>query len=84
MMFMLQLIPRTIFLDPNGKQLLLWPIKEIETLRADMVELNNKKLVKGEMVEIKGITVAQVLLSPQMMQPLLLCCSIRYGKFVYT
>ncbi|XP_041998022.1 beta-fructofuranosidase, insoluble isoenzyme 1-like [Salvia splendens] len=55
----IQLIPRTISLDPNGKQLLLWPIKEIETLRANMVELNNKKLVKGEMVEIKGITVAQ-------------------------
>lgn len=40
--------------------MLLWPIKEVETLRRNKVELSNKKLVKGEMVEIKGITVAQV------------------------
>lgn len=61
-------------LDPNGQQLLFWPIKEIETLRGKRVEFINKKLVKGEVFEIKGITAAQVgtvfyVFSPQMMQP---------------
>ncbi|KAK4486635.1 hypothetical protein RD792_006800 [Penstemon davidsonii] len=54
-----QLIPRTVVLDPNGKQLLQWPIEELETLRGDKVELSNKVLMKGEKVGIKGITVAQ-------------------------
>ncbi|EYU35516.1 hypothetical protein MIMGU_mgv1a025972mg [Erythranthe guttata] len=54
-----QLIPRTIVLDPNGKQLLQWPIEEVETLRGNKVELSNKILNKGESVEIKGITAAQ-------------------------
>ncbi|KAL7137345.1 hypothetical protein ABFS83_10G084900 [Erythranthe nasuta] len=54
-----QLIPRTIVLDPNGKQLLQWPIEEVETLRENKVELSNKILNKGESVEIKGITAAQ-------------------------
>ncbi|KAL8505116.1 hypothetical protein ACS0TY_016357 [Phlomoides rotata] len=55
----IQLIPRTIVLDPSGKQLLLWPVKEVETLRGKGVELRNKKLVKGQKIEIKGITVEQ-------------------------
>ncbi|KAK6129045.1 hypothetical protein DH2020_037206 [Rehmannia glutinosa] len=55
----IQLIPRTIVLDPSGKQLLQWPIEEVETLRRNKVELNNQKLAKGEKIEIKGITVAQ-------------------------
>ncbi|KAI3471918.1 hypothetical protein Pfo_028606 [Paulownia fortunei] len=55
----IQLIPRTIVLDPNGKQLLQWPIEEVETLRRNKVELSNQKLTKGEKVEIKGITAAQ-------------------------
>ncbi|EYU35515.1 hypothetical protein ABFS82_10G055900 [Erythranthe guttata] len=54
-----QLIPRTIVLDPNGKQLLQWPVEELETLRGNKVELSNKILNKGENVEIKGITAAQ-------------------------
>ncbi|KAL7133596.1 hypothetical protein ABFS83_12G151800 [Erythranthe nasuta] len=55
----IQLIPRTILLDPNGKQLLQWPIEEVETLRGKKVELSNRKLVNGEKIEIKGITAAQ-------------------------
>ncbi|KAL3628267.1 Invertase [Castilleja foliolosa] len=55
----IQLIPRTIVLDPSGKQLLQWPIEEVETLRTNKVELKNKKLAKGEKIEIKGITAAQ-------------------------
>ncbi|XP_062079363.1 beta-fructofuranosidase, insoluble isoenzyme 1-like isoform X1 [Humulus lupulus] len=55
----IQLIPRTVWLDPNGKQLLQWPIEEIETLRDQKVEINNLKLQKGDVTEIKGITAAQ-------------------------
>nr|ADM47341.1 apoplastic invertase [Solanum tuberosum] len=52
-------IPRKIWLDSSGKQLVQWPVQELETLRKKKVQLNNKKLNKGEKVEIKGITVAQ-------------------------
>lgn len=55
----IQLIPRTIVMDPNGKQLLQWPVEELETLRRDQVKLRDKELVKGQMVEIKGITAEQ-------------------------
>ncbi|GER33740.1 beta-fructofuranosidase [Striga asiatica] len=55
----IQLIPRTIVLDPNGKQLLQWPIEEVETLRRNKVELTNQRLGKGKKIEIKGITPAQ-------------------------
>ncbi|KAL2250800.1 UNVERIFIED_CONTAM: Beta-fructofuranosidase, insoluble isoenzyme 1 [Sesamum indicum] len=55
----IQLIPRTMVLHPNGKQLLQWPVEELESLRGKKVELSNQKLAKGEKVEIKGITAAQ-------------------------
>ncbi|KAK9075820.1 hypothetical protein SSX86_004149 [Deinandra increscens subsp. villosa] len=55
----IQLIPRTIWLDPSGKQLVQWPIHELETLRGDNVHLSKVKLNKGDIVEIKGITAAQ-------------------------
>ncbi|KAL2487130.1 Beta-fructofuranosidase [Abeliophyllum distichum] len=52
-------IPRTILIDPNGRQLLQWPVEELETLRGRKVKLRDKKLKKGEHVEVKGITAAQ-------------------------
>ncbi|KAL0426558.1 UNVERIFIED_CONTAM: Beta-fructofuranosidase, insoluble isoenzyme 1 [Sesamum latifolium] len=55
----IQLIPRTVLLDSSGKQLVQWPIEEVETLRGKKVELKKQKLVKGQRVEIKGITAAQ-------------------------
>ncbi|XP_051132209.1 beta-fructofuranosidase, insoluble isoenzyme 1-like [Andrographis paniculata] len=55
----IQLIPRTIVLDPNGRQLRLWPVEEVKTLRGDKVEMNNQMLSKGESVDIRGITAAQ-------------------------
>ncbi|KAL6575030.1 Invertase [Orobanche minor] len=55
----IQLIPRTIVLDPSGKQLLQWPIEEVETLRRNKVELSRQKLAKGEKLEISGVTAAQ-------------------------
>lgn len=60
----IQIIPRAVWLDPSGKQLIQWPIEELETLRGTKVQLGNKKqklkLNKGDRVEVKGITAAQV------------------------
>ncbi|KAI3772460.1 hypothetical protein L6452_03646 [Arctium lappa] len=55
----IQLIPRMVWLDPSGKQLLQWPIRELEKLRRDRVHLSSVKLSKGDVVEVKGITAAQ-------------------------
>nr|KAJ0206977.1 hypothetical protein LSAT_V11C500289300 [Lactuca sativa] len=55
----IQLIPRTVWLDPSGKQLLNWPVAELETLRDKNVKLSNTKLKQGDKVEVKGITAAQ-------------------------
>jgi beta-fructofuranosidase len=55
----IQLIPRMVWLDPSGKQLVQWPIHELEALRGDKVQLGNVKLNKGDIVEVKGITPAQ-------------------------
>ncbi|KAL3755624.1 hypothetical protein ACJRO7_002643 [Eucalyptus globulus] len=52
-------IPRKIWLDRNGKQLLQWPVEELETLRGQNVHMSSVKLNNGEHVEIKGITAAQ-------------------------
>lgn len=55
-----QAIPRKVWLDPSGKQLLQWPIEEIETLRGQNVQLSNQELKSGEHIEVKVITAAQV------------------------
>lgn len=49
-----------MWLDPNQRQLLLWPVEELNNLRGKEVNMNNQKLEKGEKVEVKGITAAQV------------------------
>ncbi|KAJ7971585.1 Beta-fructofuranosidase, insoluble isoenzyme 1 [Quillaja saponaria] len=54
-----QLIPRKVWLDPSGKQLLQWPIQELETLRGKKVEMSNVPLKTGGSVEVTGITPAQ-------------------------
>ena len=56
----LKAIPRTIWLDPTGRQLVLWPVEELNTLRGQQVKLSDQKLRKGNHVEVKGITAAQV------------------------
>ncbi|XP_051148839.1 beta-fructofuranosidase, insoluble isoenzyme 1-like [Andrographis paniculata] len=55
----IQLIPRKVWLDPSGKQLLQWPVEEIKKLRGKKIEIKNKKLEKGRIIEIKNITSAQ-------------------------
>ncbi|KAK6942346.1 Glycosyl hydrolase family 32, N-terminal, partial [Dillenia turbinata] len=55
----IQLVPRKIWLDPNGRQLLQWPVEELNSLRAEHVKLSNHGLEKGTYLQIKGITAAQ-------------------------
>ncbi|KAL5559446.1 hypothetical protein UlMin_035657 [Ulmus minor] len=55
----LQSIPRTIVLSKSEKQLVQWPIKEIEKLRIKKVDLQSKKLKGGSVFEISGITASQ-------------------------
>lgn len=60
MCLIIQAIPRTVWLDPSGKQLVQWPIEELDSLRGQKVEKSNVKLNKGDHVEVQGITAAQV------------------------
>ncbi|XP_023005784.1 beta-fructofuranosidase, insoluble isoenzyme 1-like [Cucurbita maxima] len=55
----IQAIPRTVWLDPNRKQLLQWPVEELNRLRGKQVKLSHQKLYKEQHVEVKGITAAQ-------------------------
>ncbi|KAL4570307.1 hypothetical protein LXL04_025959 [Taraxacum kok-saghyz] len=54
-----QSFPRSIWLDKNQKQLLQWPIEEIQMLRENEVNIRNKKLESGSLHEIRGITASQ-------------------------
>ncbi|XP_010262081.1 PREDICTED: beta-fructofuranosidase, insoluble isoenzyme CWINV1 [Nelumbo nucifera] len=55
----LQAIPRLLWLDSSGKQLVQWPIVEIEQLRGDQVNLANKEIKGGSVLEVSGITASQ-------------------------
>ncbi|KAI7729473.1 hypothetical protein M8C21_020380 [Ambrosia artemisiifolia] len=55
----IMLIPRTVWLDPSGKQLLQWPVVELETLRDNKVQLTKKELKKGDTIEVARISAAQ-------------------------
>ncbi|KAM0872301.1 hypothetical protein ACQ4PT_038827 [Festuca glaucescens] len=54
-----QTVPRKIWLDSGGKQLLQWPIKEIETLRKKRVGLLGTKVNSGGVNEIIGVAGSQ-------------------------
>ncbi|KAK4591093.1 hypothetical protein RGQ29_021331 [Quercus rubra] len=54
-----QAIPRSIWLDNSGKQLVQWPIKEIEMLRLKEVNLPKQVLKGGSVLEVSGVTAAQ-------------------------
>ncbi|KAH9664935.1 Beta-fructofuranosidase insoluble isoenzyme CWINV1 [Citrus sinensis] len=59
----LQATPRNLWLDKSGRQLMQWPISEIEKLRGNQVKWPAKLLERGSMVGITGITAAQMLRS---------------------
>lgn len=56
----LQTIPRAIWLHKSGKQLVQWPVVEVEKLRVNLVNLPPKVLKGGELLQINGVTAAQV------------------------
>ena len=55
-----QAIPRTVWLDPSGKQLLQWPVEELEALRGKSVTFKDRVIRPGQHVEVTGIQAAQV------------------------
>ncbi|GMQ08313.1 hypothetical protein CsSME_00052099 [Camellia sinensis var. sinensis] len=83
-----QAIPRKIWLDKSGKQLMQWPIAEIEELRKNQVDMPSTMLKGGSVVEVSGVTGTQAdveivfempkldkveLLDPSWTNPQLLC-----------
>ncbi|XVE88713.1 hypothetical protein DITRI_Ditri19aG0091000 [Diplodiscus trichospermus] len=52
-------IPRKIWLAKSGKQLIQWPVAEIEKQRANHVSLPSKLLKGGSVIEISGVAAAQ-------------------------
>ncbi|XAR49932.1 Beta-fructofuranosidase [Bertholletia excelsa] len=54
-----QAIPRKVWLYKSGKQLVQWPIPEIEKLRTNPVSLTSEVLKSGSRVEISHVTAAQ-------------------------
>ncbi|KAK7261701.1 hypothetical protein RIF29_28018 [Crotalaria pallida] len=52
-------IPRAIWLHKLGKQLVQWPIQEIESLRVDPVTWPTKVLKGGQLLQITGVTASQ-------------------------
>ncbi|KAL8267008.1 hypothetical protein R6Q59_004352 [Mikania micrantha] len=51
--------PRSIWLDQSQKQLVQWPIEEIEMLHENEASFRNKNLDDGSVIEILGITAWQ-------------------------
>ncbi|KAJ8755872.1 hypothetical protein K2173_024417 [Erythroxylum novogranatense] len=52
-------IPRQIWLHRSRKQLLQWPVKEIEKLRGTPVYLPSKVIGGGSVLEVPGVTAVQ-------------------------
>ena len=48
-----------IWLDKAGKQLVQWPVAEIENLRKTPVELQNTQLNGGSVLEFTGVMASQ-------------------------
>ncbi|OAY68094.1 Beta-fructofuranosidase, insoluble isoenzyme 3 [Ananas comosus] len=55
----IQVIPRAVWLDKEGKQLVQWPVEEIETLRGKQIQIKHKIVKSGKFFEVKGIQTAQ-------------------------
>ena len=49
-----------MWLDPSGKQLLQWPIEEVEALRGRSVTLKGRVIKPGQHLEVTGLQTAQV------------------------
>lgn len=55
----IQATPRTLWLDSNGRQLVQWPIEELESLRGKEVHLHDIELKTGSLIEIEGVKTSQ-------------------------
>ncbi|KAF2323560.1 hypothetical protein GH714_036116 [Hevea brasiliensis] len=55
----IQAIPRAFWLDKSGKQLVQWPINEIEMLRTNPVHLPSQDFKGGSVLEVSSVTAAQ-------------------------
>ncbi|KAF8702417.1 hypothetical protein HU200_032793 [Digitaria exilis] len=55
----IMIFPRVWWLDTDGKQLVQWPVEEIETLRRRRVALHGEVIGSGGMREIAGIDTLQ-------------------------
>ncbi|KAL4342007.1 hypothetical protein GQ457_08G003820 [Hibiscus cannabinus] len=55
----LQAIPRQIWLDRTGKQLVQWPVEELNNLRDNQVYVYGKQLKSDSVFEVSGITASQ-------------------------
>lgn len=55
-----QAIPRKIWLDPSGKQLLQWPVEELDQLRGKAVSVGDKVVKPGQHFEVTGLQSYQV------------------------
>ncbi|KAG9132046.1 hypothetical protein Leryth_017816 [Lithospermum erythrorhizon] len=54
-----QTIPRSVWLDKSGKQLIQWPIVEIENLRTNKVNLHHELLKSESVLDVPGVTGSQ-------------------------
>ncbi|WOL02303.1 beta-fructofuranosidase, insoluble isoenzyme 4 [Canna indica] len=55
----IQTVPRTIWLDSSEKQLLQWPVEEVESLRRNEIHLHDLELKPAALYEIKGVKASQ-------------------------
>ncbi|XP_051217232.1 beta-fructofuranosidase, insoluble isoenzyme 2 isoform X1 [Lolium perenne] len=56
----IQAIPRKVWLDPSGRQLMQWPVEEVEALRGKKpVSLKDLVVKRGQHVEVTGLQTAQ-------------------------
>ena len=60
MIILFQSFPRSIWLRDNKKQLVQWPVKEIEKLRGKKVNITNHELKGHTRIEVPSITASQV------------------------
>ncbi|XP_031504935.1 beta-fructofuranosidase, insoluble isoenzyme 1-like isoform X2 [Nymphaea colorata] len=54
-----QAIPRKVWLDESGKQLVQWPVEELEGLRGERASVHNKRIESGSTVQVKGVQASQ-------------------------
>ncbi|KAL6634221.1 hypothetical protein ACP70R_026892 [Stipagrostis hirtigluma subsp. patula] len=55
----IQAIPRKIWLDPSGKQIMQWPVEEIKKLRGEPITIGRKILKPVDHIEVTGLSAGQ-------------------------